>query len=682
MAIDYGTQTITPYASPQAKADAGFAMRDNLGTGVINPAVVTSKTATSEIDDITKKLADITTQVNTQATKIATDKAKAEADTKAKADADIAAKAAADKLAIDKQLADAKTAATSEEPTTTDKTITGADGINYTISPDGQIVSSSGRGRYQVGSNVSQYPDLNDLFKGTTPQDKEEQAKASLAQADADYQAEAKRVSDTISNIQNGTIPLNAGQVAQIEGLKLQFQQLIDNQVLINTGASGLANVRGYQAGAAEYDANFQVKTIGAIVTAGVNKVTDLQVKMASAIAALTESFKESNIKQVKSAWEIYQDAATEHKDAVQKIVDDTQKAIAAAQAKLDKAKKDQYDQVTKPIQDIQADAAKAGADALTMAKIAAAKTVAEAMSAAGVYLQTSTNSDLQKYLEYKRGVLAKGLVPEDFDSWQTRQNKMEADKEYQKAYGAAAGKAAGEQSVVGTSNAPGIIKTILGSSKFTKDQARTITDSIANGEDPLTVVKNQAKNIMTGTNANKVESYENTKKATEALAKSLDAYYAAGGKTGIFSGNFEKIVNKLGTVSDPERVGLLTEIQTNLQIYRNAISGTAYSEQEGKDIASIFPGITKGEVLNNTIVQARIKALDALVDGIYQNTLGKGYDELKKLEPVINAPQQVDEYVRTHPDQAELVARAYEVPGATDEEVLEYIQLLEQETQ
>ncbi len=51
---------------------------------------------------------------------------------------------------------------------------------------------------------------------------------------------------------------------------------------------------------------------------------------------------------------------------------------------------------------------------------------------------------------------------------------------------------------------------------------------------------------------------------------------------------------------------------------------------QEGKDIESIFPGITKNEPLNNSIIKGRIKSMDSTIDGAYHSTLGNAYDKMK----------------------------------------------------
>lgn len=170
----------------------------------------------------------------------------------------------------------------------------------------------------------------------------------------------------------------------------------------------------------------------------------------------------------------------------------------------------------------------------------------------------------------------------------------------------------------------------ILGSDKFTKDQKASIAQAIQSGQDPLAVIKNQAKNIMGQTNATKLDNYETAKAQMLDIQSALAQYYAAGGKTNVFKGNYEKTINKLGEINDPNLVGIATQIQAALQVYRNAVSGTAYSVQEGKDIGSIFPGINKSEGLNDAIIQGRIKAFDTTIDGSYRNVLGGTYDQLK----------------------------------------------------
>lgn len=175
-----------------------------------------------------------------------------------------------------------------------------------------------------------------------------------------------------------------------------------------------------------------------------------------------------------------------------------------------------------------------------------------------------------------------------------------------------------------------GALNVILGSEKFTKDQKNAVVQAVNLGQDPVQVIKNQAKNIMGATIQKEVDDYETAIQATKALEQSLKSYYDAGGNTNVFKGNMEKTINKLGEVQDPKLVSFSIEVATQLQLYKKAITGTASSDQESKDIATVFPGINKSSGLNKAIIDGRIKAFETQVDSRYRNTLGSTYDKLK----------------------------------------------------
>lgn len=299
----------------------------------LSPAAVTSKPASNELLNIQGQHADITKGITDQATKAATTKATADAATQAKAQADAQAK-------IDQQKADAATAAAAAKTAA----VGGTNQFFSYLLPNGQSVQiqdPTNNKDMLKGASFISGPGPDPLASTTTsttaPALPDQTDRNALAKVQQDYQDQAKQVQDTISNIQNGTTPLSAGEQAQVDALKAQFQTLIDQQTLINTGASGTANIRGYQAGAAEYDPTFQTKTIGSIVSAGLNKLSALQGQMAAAVASLTQSFKDNDIAKVKDAWDIYEKASTAHQNALQKTIDDTKAAIASAQAEVDK---------------------------------------------------------------------------------------------------------------------------------------------------------------------------------------------------------------------------------------------------------------------------------------------------------------------------------------------------------
>lgn len=227
-------------------------------------------------------------------------------------------------------------------------------------------------------------------------------------------------------------------------------------------------------------------------------------------------------------------------------------------------------------------------------------------------------------------------------------------------------------------------LNVILGSNKFTKDQKQSVINAVSSGEDPFTVIKNQAKDIAGQTEATKITGFEVARDSLNAIDQNLKDFYAAGGDTGIFKGNMEKTLNKLGQVSDPNLVSLATQLASNLQIYRNAVSGTAYSEQEGKDIASIFPGINKSQGLNQAIMNGRKLAFDSTIDASYRSVLGGAYDKLRTAEKSNESqsgPTQgkdpksvVDSFYKSAKPEQQSVVKNLLSQNFTDDQVAEYL--------
>ena len=174
-------------------------------------------------------------------------------------------------------------------------------------------------------------------------------------------------------------------------------------------------------------------------------------------------------------------------------------------------------------------------------------------------------------------------------------------------------------------------LDVILGSGKFTKDQKNLIIQSIQSGSDPTTVILNQAKGLMNGPEATSVTKSEQALASMQSLDSLLKQYYSNGGKTSLLSGTYENVLNKLGTLKDPKLVGIGVSIATALQKYRNAVSGTAFSVQEGREMKSVFPSITNTQGLNDVITQARINSLKDEVDSAYRLVLGSAYDSLQQ---------------------------------------------------
>lgn len=496
--------------------------------------------------------------------------------------------------------------------------------------------------------------------------------------AQEEQQKAAKTFADTIMNIQNGVTPLSAGEQAQVDGLKQQFDQLIAQQKLTNEGASGIANVRGYQTGSAEYDPSFQTRTIASIVSAGQTKVLDLQIKEASAVATLTQAFRDKDMEAVKTSYDALKTASKERQDALQKTIDETTAAIKEANDKQQK--------VTDNINEIAKDAAKNGADSATINKITATGSVSAAMAMAGDYLQ-SASGELGDYLQYKRETLAKGLTPMLYGAYQDQQEakkaSREASKAYSSAYQSAAGRLAAENAAAGGGTGGVGAKfgaTIEQATDFEpaktqgayKKQLQSLIDK-GDYKSAILKIQNSVSKALTGDNKTQFDSKVSALPAIDDLSAKLQAYADAGGDTGLLKGTAEKIASKLGEVKDPAFKALATDLRISLQKYRHDMSGAAFSAQEAADYASVNPSGNNKLDLNLAILEGMKDNFQRQVDSAVESKVGEGAKYIKEFA---NAKQNVDSFVASHPDKAEVVAKLYEVPGVTDADVLEFLYL------
>lgn len=180
-----------------------------------------------------------------------------------------------------------------------------------------------------------------------------------------------------------------------------------------------------------------------------------------------------------------------------------------------------------------------------------------------------------------------------------------------------------------------GALNVILGSGKFTKEQKASLIASVNSGDDAFSVVKNQAKNIMGQAPATDLAKLETAKSQIDSIGTLLKDFYAAGGQTSIFAGNYEKALNNLGSVNDPKLVEIATNLALAMQAYRLAVTGTAASVQEDARIDNIFPGITSGKGLNDARIGALKNNFQGQIDQGYRNVLGSSYDSLKEANSI-----------------------------------------------
>lgn len=635
---------------------------DNTGTALqnntISPAIISSAAANTDLTKIKTDTADRNTAIQTQAQKVATAKATSDAATAAKAQTDAATKAASDKATADAAALAAKNAAvtgTTPAPPVipTDTTFTNA--INRATSEVTSVANNLDGTRtvtYKDGTTQSIAGDPNDPT----------QAKAAT---DNTIKTEGARVSQQILDIQNGVIPLSAGDQAQIAGLQKQFNDLIAQTTLQNTGATGLANVRGYQTGSAEYDPTFQVKTIGSIITAGANKISDLQVKEASAVATLTQALKNGEVNAIKDAYNIADKARQDTSKTLSETIKNTQDAIQKAKDAKIAADKVQYEEITKPIQDIAAEAAKNGADATTLSTINSSKDVNSAVTSAGQYLQTGTGQ-MGDYLQYKKDIIAKGLTPQDYTTWkkaddeQTRKNK--AAEAYSTAYNTAKGKSAG-----------------------------TV---------PGTTVDENGNVVITG-NLNALDIGRYNLAATRATKTFRDTQaFKAATNAGFYISKIDSAVKNTGSIGDQEILdaisqfntggGRVTEAQVGLILggksfsdtinaWTNKVKNGGILSDNQREQALKLATTTKDSFLKNYEEKYTPLSENLTKQGIPKEFWGIPSPEQLRGEGTPDAKTQVENYQQDNTisdTDAEASANRFNVPGWTDEKEVAYLKL------
>jgi LysM repeat protein len=154
--------------------------------------------------------------------------------------------------------------------------------------------------------------------------------------------------------------------------------------------------------------------------------------------------------------------------------------------------------------------------------------------------------------------------------------------------------------------------RSVLGLSKDARGFAvGTFNDLIEQGrvdEAKSLIIQTAIEGADTET-ARKLIGREEALAAVDDIRASLVEYEAAGGSTNKLRGGYEKLIQKLGTTSDPTLARIENDIRLSIQAYRQAVSGAAFTESESKEYQSVFPDIDRSHRLNT----AKLDSLENL---------------------------------------------------------------------
>ncbi len=265
-----------------------------------------------------------------------------------------------------------------------------------------------------------------------TPVDSE-QARINKLKAEKEAQdAQLQQDHETkLTQILNGTIPLNPSQQAMIDSMRQQFQAVIDAQKIANQAYTG-GLTQSYASLGIEQSAPTQA--LGSLmnsVSIGNAKIADINSKMTSALAEMSQGFMTDNYKMVNDAWKNTADYMKQKQDTIDTMQKKHDEAIAQVNAAKEKAQKTYFDQVTKPLQDIQTVLSQNGAPQELIAAVGNSEDVSQALQMSSGYMtpqaKATLPSSVQEYQFYADQTKNGGGVPVAYDDWLTRDANRKA---------------------------------------------------------------------------------------------------------------------------------------------------------------------------------------------------------------------------------------------------------------
>ena len=165
------------------------------------------------------------------------------------------------------------------------------------------------------------------------------------------------------------------------------------------------------------------------------------------------------------------------------------------------------------------------------------------------------------------------------------------------------------------------------------QDIEAKLTNPGISAYDKFSIIQQSLRSTLNSDSAATLLAKTNLIDNMEYLRSALNDYYEAGGTTNLLTGNINKIEKKLGRATNTNFAGPATVLLEQIVNYRKALTGVAFGEKEGADIADLFPKMTNSKALNNQIFDARINYLTNQVANEYGTLLGKDgrqiYDEL-----------------------------------------------------
>jgi len=143
------------------------------------------------------------------------------------------------------------------------------------------------------------------------------------------------------------------------------------------------------------------------------------------------------------------------------------------------------------------------------------------------------------------------------------------------------------------------------------------------NTEELKTVITNAVLESTPATIRERVQGRMETVSALQAIRNDLTDLQKRGVPTGWLTGTVEDLTRKLGTTGNPEYVALGNRIGIALANYRRSMTGAAWTESEGKEYLTRFPGYQNDPSVNMAQIGGLLDAFNISNRSFWSTKLG-----------------------------------------------------------
>ncbi len=500
-------------------------------------------------------------------------------------------------------------------------------------------------------SNPTLEPDAQDTAMmqnaGNSPEDISASQKyaADTAANDANTAQANESFQKYVKDMQNGSIPLNPYEQAQLDATTNSFNSIIDAQKLANKNYEGGVTVANEAMGLSRYSPQMAQGEILSAVSEGNKKVADLNLKMQQSLLSMQQGFQENKYSSIKDAYTAFLSAQKEKTNTIE----NTYKVAAAKEKAAVAAQQDQYyGQISSLI----------GDDSFSLPEKKAA--ISQAMSLG--LLTTDQVKDVQAQLkDANKGIedIAKSASENGASPKQI--NAILSSRDLNEAY----------------QNASGLLgkdKTgPIGEYEYYVNQER------ANGRSPLSFMdfKNYSTNATIGAGINPITGQPLTKAEidTQNKVKDLDEQdlQTARGAYSTIEGILKKykatpdtvtpeLINSM-TDSDAEAIGRASARVTTPDINRmggdagNSLDPTSAVEKLEQNKRALLGG---QKYLPSKVVEL-ISTTKASYDARKQRVGNPVASQISQNEDI--AQNVITDFATSHPDMKEGIAKLLETP-------------------